>query len=264
MSKKDDVINFQAIRPFGPTIIKGKLSDKLVKMLDDKASEMMDDKEFSKRLNQAPSLAGNVKKEVRFDPDWMGGKEFLPMVSYIGEMVKSYISIPPANETISPEFVGKMVIESMWVVSQYAGDFNPFHIHEGQLSGVLYLRVPPSLPKEYAQEDHYPTVGDICWFNGQAATFSGHKFQQSPQVGDIFLFPHWLAHGVYPFRTPNEERRSVSFNLQLIKKEDDPQVGNAETAKRKEFYKNKKKKPRSYSMTSTELRKQLAGLGNGD
>ena len=133
-----------------------------------------------------------------------------------------------------------MVIESMWAVSQWAGDFNPFHIHEGQLSGVFYLRVPKSLPEEYAKEDHYPTVGDITWFNGQAATFSGHKFQHSPTVGDIFLFPNWLAHGVYPFRTQNEERRSVSFNLQLIKKEGDPQVGNAETAKRKEFY-NKKK-----------------------
>ena len=99
---------------------------------------------------------------------------------------------------------------------------------------------PKSLPKEYAKEDHYPTVGDICWFNGQAATFSGHKFQHSPTVGDIFLFPNWLAHGVYPFRTKNEERRSVSFNLQLIKKEGAPQVGNAETARRKEFY-NKKK-----------------------
>ena len=239
MPKEEKPIEFQAIRPFGPTIIRGKLSDSLVKLLDDKSSKMLKDKEFSKKFNHAPNLAGNVKKEVRFDPEWMGRKEFLPMVSFIGEMVKSYISIPPASETISPEFVGKMVIESMWVVAQYAGDFNPFHIHEGQLSGVLYLRVPPSLSKEYAKEDHYPTVGDIVWFNGQAATFSGHKFQQSPKVGDIFLFPNWLAHGVYPFRTSNEERRSVSFNLQLIKKEGDPQVGNAETARRKEFYKKK-------------------------
>ena len=261
---KDKPIQFQAIRPFGPTIIKGKLTDNLVQMLDDKASEMIADKEFSKKFNHAPNLAGNVKKEVRFDPEWMNTPEFMPMVSFIGEMVKQYISIPPANETISPEFVGKMVIESMWVVSQSAGDFNPFHIHEGQLSGVFYLRVPPSLPKEYEKEDHYPTVGDICWFNGQAATFSGHKFQHSPTVGDIFLFPHWLAHGVYPFRTPNEERRSVSFNLQLIKKENDPQVGNAETARRKEYYKNKKKKPGTYAIKSTELQKRLAGLGNGN
>ena len=240
MTVKDKPIEFQAIRPFGPTIIKGKLTEDIVETLDDKASEMIADKEFSKKFNHAPNLAGNVKKEIRYDPEWMNTPGFMPMVTFIGEMVKQYISIPPANETISPEFVGKMLIESMWVVSQYAGDFNPFHIHEGQLSGVCYLRVPPSLPKEYAKEDHYPTVGDICWFDGRAATFSGHKFQHSPKVGDIFLFPNWLAHGVYPFRTKNEERRSVSFNLQLVKKEEDPQVGNAETAKRKEYYKNKK------------------------
>ena len=238
--KEDQVLKFEAIRPFGPTIVKGKMPDFLVKLMDDKASEMFNDKEYSKKFDHAPHLAGNVKQETRFDPEWLGGEEAQPMIHLIGEMVKSYLSIPPANETISPEFIGQMVIESMWAVSQWAGDFNPFHIHEGQLSGVFYLRVPKSLPEEYAKEDHYPTVGDITWFNGQAATFSGHKFQHSPTVGDIFLFPNWLAHGVYPFRTQNEERRSVSFNLQLIKKEGDPQVGNAETAKRKEFY-NKKK-----------------------
>ena len=127
---KEPPLHFEAIRPFGPTIIRGKLSESLVKLMDDKSSDMLADKEFSKKFDHAPNLAGNVKKEVRFDPEWMGSSEFLPMVSFIGEMVKSYISIPPANETISPEFVGKMVIESIWVVAQYAGDFNPFHIHE--------------------------------------------------------------------------------------------------------------------------------------
>jgi len=226
MAKKkqptEQVLQFDTIRPFGPTIMRGRMPDFITKMLDDKATEMLTDKKLSKEFDHSGNLAGNVKQEVRYPQDWMNTEEFMPMVQLIGEMVKNYISIPPASETISPEYVGKMVIESMWSVSQWAGDFNPFHIHEGQLSGVCYLRVPKSLPAEYAKEDHYPTVGDICWFNGQAATFSGHKHQESPKVGDIFLFPNWLAHGVYPFRTPNEERRSVSFNLHLIKK-DEPQ-----------------------------------------
>ena len=66
MTVKDKPIQFQAIRPFGPTIIKGKLTDDIVETLDDKASEMIEDKEFSKKFNHAPNLAGNVKKEVRF------------------------------------------------------------------------------------------------------------------------------------------------------------------------------------------------------
>jgi len=208
----EQVLQFDTIRPFGPTIMRGRMPDFITKMLDDKATEMLTDKKLSKEFDHSGNLAGNVKQEVRYPQDWMNTEEFMPMVQLMGEMVKNYISIPPASETIKPEFVGKMVIESMWCVSQWAGDFNPFHIHEGQLSGVCYLRVPPSLPAEYAKEDHYPTVGDITWFNGQ----------ESPKVGDIFLFPNWLAHGVYPFRTPNEERRSVSFNLHLIKK-DEPQ-----------------------------------------
>mgnify|MGYP003624490305 FL=1 len=221
---KEEVLEFQAIRPFGPTIVRGKLPTPLITLMDNKSTQMLDDKKLAKEFDHSGSLAGNVEQEVRFPSEWMDTPEFAPMVNLIAEMVKSYLSIPPASETITPEYVGKMVMESMWVVSQYAGDFNPFHIHEGQLSGVFYLRVPSSLPDEYAKEDHYPTVGDIVWFDGRASTFSGHKFQHSPTVGDIFLFPNWLAHGVYPFRTKNEERRSVSFNLHLIKKEEEKQL----------------------------------------
>ena len=39
MPKEEKPIEFQAIRPFGPTIIRGKLSDSLVKLLDDKSSK---------------------------------------------------------------------------------------------------------------------------------------------------------------------------------------------------------------------------------
>ena len=134
-------------------------------------------------------------------------------------MVKSYLSIPPANETLSPEKIDKMDIESMWAVSQWAGDFNPAHMHDGDLSGVFYTKMPKSIDKERAAEDHYPSVGDILFMCGDPKTFSGHKLQHPPEVGDIFLFPSWLTHMVYPFRTPNEERRSVSFNLRLIPKD---------------------------------------------
>jgi len=213
------VLKFDTIRPFGPTIMRGRMPDFITKMLDDKATEMLTNKKLSKEFDHSGNLAGNVKQEVRYPMEDLEGKKFKPIINAIGEIVKQYISIPPASDTISPAFVGSMVVESMWAVSQWAGDFNPFHIHQGELSGVIYLRVPPSLKDEYAKEDHYPCVGDIIWHCGQAATFSGHKHQATPEVGAIYLFPAWLSHGVYPFRTENEERRSVSFNLHLKKKE---------------------------------------------
>ena len=76
----------------------------------------------------------------------------------------------------------------------------------------------PQGAEEYKKEDHFPCVGDIHFMCGQAAKFSGHNFQATPKVGDIFLFPSWLSHGVYPFRTPNQERRSISFNIDLKRK----------------------------------------------
>ena len=212
-------IDFHAIRPFGPTILQGKLTDEMIKILDDRATELLDDDKLSKKYDHSMNLAGNVKQEVRYPMEDLDSEKFKPIIGAFAQIVKQYISIPPASDTISPEFVGSMVVESMWIVSQWAGDFNPFHVHQGELSGVIYLRVPPSLKDEYAKEDHYPCVGDISWHHGQAATFSGHKHQATPEVGSIFLFPAWLSHGVYPFRTLNEERRSVSFNLHLKRKQ---------------------------------------------
>ena len=43
--EKEEVLKFEAIRPFGPTIVKGKMPNTLVKLMDDKASEMFNDKE---------------------------------------------------------------------------------------------------------------------------------------------------------------------------------------------------------------------------
>ena len=78
------------------------------------------------------------------------------MVNLMGEMVKQYISIPPANETITPEYVGKMVIESMWVVSQWAETLILFIYTRDQLSGVFYLRVPPSLTRRICKRRSLP------------------------------------------------------------------------------------------------------------
>ena len=55
-------------------------------------------------------------------------------------------------------------------------------------------------------------VGDIIFHSGQAATFSGHKHQATPEVGAIYLFPSWLSHMVYPFKGEGE-RRTVASNL---------------------------------------------------
>ena len=40
----EQVLKFDTIRPFGPTIMRGRMPDFITKMLDDKATEMLTDK----------------------------------------------------------------------------------------------------------------------------------------------------------------------------------------------------------------------------
>ena len=42
-------------------------------------------------------------------------------------------------------------------------------------------------------------------------------FNHQPKVGDMILFPHYLMHTAYPFKSRGE-RRSFSFNLEIDKK----------------------------------------------
>ena len=148
--QKEIKLKFDAIRPFGPTVVKGKVPDFILKIVNQKCDEILGDPKLAKQWDWSPNLAGNVKQEVRMPPEWIDS-DGQQLVFLIGEMVKSYLSIPPANETLAPEKIDKMVIESMWAVSQWAGDFNPAHMHDGDLSGVFIRRCQKALIKKEKQ-----------------------------------------------------------------------------------------------------------------
>ena len=39
-----------------------------------------------------------------------------------------------------------------------------------------------------------------------------------PRIGDFYIFPSYMFHSVYPFKTPGE-RRSFSMNLSVVESE---------------------------------------------
>ena len=47
---------------------------------------------------------------------------------------------------------------------------------------------------------------------GETHLFSENSFSAKPTIGDYYIFPWYLYHMVYPFRTKGE-RRSFSFNI---------------------------------------------------
>jgi len=104
-------------------------------------------------------------------------------------------------------------IAQSWIVSQYPGEYNPWHKHSGNFSAVIYLKIPKDMEKEYDIEtrDHYPSTGFIEFMYGQSEDFRSDTAMFKPEVGKMLVFPSWLKHSVYPFYTDGE-RRSMSFN----------------------------------------------------
>ena len=96
------------------------------------------------------------------------------------------------------------------------GEFNPEHTHSGQLTWVIYLKVP-DLKKE--QQEFKGTglgPGSIGFHYGEGSSgdWAQHTYQYQPELDGMWIFPAQLRHQVMPFHTKGT-RISVSGNLYL-------------------------------------------------
>ena len=106
----------------------------------------------------------------------------------------------------------QMVIRSMWGNINPKGGMNFTHVHpSGWMSGVYYIQLPQGTD-EITFED--PRPARMMDFQ-RSCLVSDEYFSHQPKVGELLLFPSWLPHFVLP-NTSNEERISVSFNIELV------------------------------------------------
>ena len=224
----DKQIKIETLIPFGPAILKTSIPSYVVDNLNAYCDETLADEQKLKDYDYSGQLAGNVKKEFKISGEFLNREEnFSNILRKMAERMiavdvrgseqqlnVSYLrSAPPSTTNIDRKYITGCQVLTVWCVSQWGGDFNPLHIHSGDLSGVLYLKVPEGLEEEYKNEDHHPAVGDIEFITGMPQAFSRNSVKVSPKVGDLYVFPAWLHHTAYPFRTKNQERRSISFNI---------------------------------------------------
>ena len=186
----DQEISYDIYQPFGPSILKTKMPQAYVNLFNAEADRILYDEKLSEKYDWSHNLAGNVKKEIAIDPSKIKG---LP--EFLVTMSNQYLT------KVLPEWTADAKVSfRVWVVSQYAGDFNPVHIHDANLSGVAFLKVPLGFEEEYKKEDHHPTAGCLEFLGSIPNHFARHSYIVKPKVGDFYLFPSWLAHQVYPFR----------------------------------------------------------------
>ncbi len=194
----------KVISPFGPKIAKLKFPNKLIKKINLEVDQILNKKNLLKKLDYSKKLVGQVKQEFELPKTFI--KKNLEKT--ISHEVKQYI-----YQTLGKK-VKKIIIKNFWVVRQFTNEYNPVHYHDGHISGVGYLKIPKFTLKK---EKKTGTDGTIDFINGNKMFLSDSIYNHQPKVGDVILFPNYLMHTAYPFKS-NGERRSFSFNLEIDKK----------------------------------------------
>jgi uncharacterized protein (TIGR02466 family) len=189
------------IKPFGPSIGKTKISNKFF----NKLNKEFDAKSKSKKIDYSSKLASQIKNELKISDKFI--KQNLERELKFS--VKKFLF----NENIKN--IKEIKILNLWVVRQFKGEYNPIHYHEGDLSGVGYLKLPKGMTNnKLVKNKKLKTNGTIDFINGQKGFLSKSIHNVVPKIKEMLIFPNYLMHTAYPFNIDGE-RRSFSFNVKI-------------------------------------------------
>lgn len=178
--------------PFGPLIAKAEAPKALVDHLNAFADTVVRD---------GKGMEFIVPQDVAFGDDDS-------LATLTERLIVRYLERVDGMRVDSVEF------QAFWVVSQYQSTPSPVHFHSGDLSGVLYLKVPEVANEPAEEMKTYISgrqAGFINFIDGGRQQYSRSIISFKPKVGDFYIFPGWLLHGAEPFRG-HGERRSLAFN----------------------------------------------------
>ena len=192
----------KTFRAFGPTLGKGKLSKKILKIINNHVDKTV----ISKKNDYSSKLVSQIKDEVKLNDAFIKKNLSKELIRNI----KKYLEVSGVPK------IKEVKIINLWVVRQFKNEYNPIHYHNGQLSGVGYLKIPKNMNQnKVLKNKKVKTNGTIDFINGQKNFLSKSIYNLNPKIGDLLIFPNYLMHAAYPFNIDGE-RRSFSFNAKII------------------------------------------------
>ena len=194
----------QISRPFGPSVAKVIMSEEIIKLLNDYVDKIVADKKKSKELDYGDQLAGNVIQEFKLEEEFMKTSGW---AKFLANSTSKWL------ENTEKKKITKFHIINSWIVRQFKNEYNPTHWHGGHISGAGFLKVPKDLGKHVQDKQNKEyRGGNLQLIHGSRMFLSSSTINIKPKVGDFYFFPNYLMHTVFPFRSSEEERRSISFN----------------------------------------------------
>ena len=209
---------------FSPTILETQVPNRFVDIINKVGDNVLSNSMSIAKWDWSHKLVGKVSSEVQIPISDRDEKEFLfrimrekclEYLNYIISKNRAYLWYKMAGRDTKPTVDNIHLVHS-WIVSQYAGEYNPYHHHGGDISAVVYLKIPDGMEEELKKEyeDHYPSNGLIEFMYGENQDMRSDNVKFKPEVGTMLLFPSYLKHFVYPFYCDGE-RRSMSFNAHM-------------------------------------------------
>tara|TARA_B100000900_G_scaffold34878_1_gene26257 strand:+ start:466 stop:1089 length:624 start_codon:yes stop_codon:yes gene_type:complete len=199
-------MQIEIIKPFGPSIVKLKMPDEIIKELNIYTDEIAKDTNKSSELSHGNHLVGNVHQEILLHTDFM---KKIKWAEFLANACQQWVAKERGKQ------LKKFEIIKSWIVRQFKNEYNPIHYHSGHISGVGYLKVPKNLGSTTQKDKKYNKNGELEFIDGSKKLFCKPIYSVTPEVGNFYLFPNYLMHTVYPFTDTDEERRSVSFNAKI-------------------------------------------------
>ena len=183
---------------WGPCVVKTKVDQNTQDLL-------LSEGEASKE-DASPELAGVLKNQFHYRDKAKFQKFMEGTFNLYNGAMQRWIH---GNEKVPSTYF----LEKLWINFQGPNEFNPHHSHGGALSFVIFLKVPMELRVE---NQNYKGLsagpGGITFLYGETEDRCITNHSVFPEVGDMYIFPAWLKHWVYPF-TSDCTRISVSGNV---------------------------------------------------
>lgn len=176
-------------KPFGPDILETQLDNSLI----DDINSFVDYKIQHGYEDWSYNLVGRNSIQAVLPYDFMQSSG---LEAVILSLASQYFTKNNLQED--------PVLLDAWVNDCQPLDYNPVHFHHGEVSGIIYLKMPTI---EVGVE------GKTQFIYGDALRFSDNIHSVFPKPGTLLLFPSWLMHTAYPYTQSGARRRTASFNV---------------------------------------------------
>jgi len=189
---------------FGRIVCKYKMEHDLIDDVNQKYEDTL--KNTNLLLSKGKDLAGRVDSELDMLPILQSCKIF----KRITECMSDYVDTCVEYGLCQPG-PHNLDILSCWMNDMKPGEYNPVHTHNENIgyASNLYLKVPEFIND--VNEPHKFKDGQITFVAPNAITSESF----TPEVGDFYIFQADHMHGVYPYKTndDNNIRRSMPLNF---------------------------------------------------